>query len=184
MTHSESQIEIPLNKSKIVMMFIGSLAMVAVGIWFVISPPTIRNSYWGDPTKLAIVGYASIVLFGFLAVIFSRKLPDKKPGLIIDNSGLTDNSGALSVGHISWSDVEDISVLEIQRNKMLMIHVKDPHKYIDRQTNLIKRKLMQMNNNSYGTPISITTSGLKTSFDELFRLLIKKFEDTRKNEYS
>lgn len=180
-TSTAQRIEIPLNKSKIVLMLVGSIALVGVGLWFVISPPTIRNSYWGDPTKLAIVGYASIVFFGFLAFIFLRKLPDQKPGLIIDETGLTDNSGGLSAGTIPWADIEDISVLEIHKNKMIMIYVKDPQEYINRQSNVIKRKLMHMNNNSYGTPISITTNGLKTSFDDLFGLLIRKFEETRSN---
>ena len=181
MNTSESHIEIPVSKSKVIMMLIGSIALVAAGLWFVISPPTINNAYWGNPTRLSIVGYASIALFGFLAIIFIRKLPDNKPGLIIDDTGLTDNSGGLSAGQIPWSDIEDISVLEIHKNKMILIYVKDPQEYINRQNNVIKRKLMQMNTNSYGTPISITTNGLKISFDELFELLIRKFEETRTN---
>ena len=103
---SAERIEIPLNKSKLVMMLAGSIAFVAIGFWFVINPPEIKNAYWGNPTRLAVIGYAAIVFFGIVAYVLMRKLPDTKPGLIIDETGLTDNSGGLSAGHIEWSDIE------------------------------------------------------------------------------
>lgn len=179
MTAPEQQIEIPLNKSKIIIMLIGSLAFVAIGLWFVIAPPTIENSYWGSPAKLAIAGYLSIVFFGLCSFVFLRKLPDDKPGLIIDDTGLVDNSGGLSAGRILWSDIEDISVMEIHSQKLIMLHVTNPQQYIERQKNVFKRKGMEMNNKMYGTPISITANGLKTSFDELLNILMNKLKQTR-----
>jgi hypothetical protein len=74
------------------------------------------------------VGY-----FGLCAAFFISKLPDVKPGLIIDNTGLIDNSGALSTGQILWTDIVNISVLEMQKEKLLMLEVKNPQDYIDRQ---------------------------------------------------
>ena len=179
MTAPGQQIEIPLNKSKIILMLIGSLAFIAIGCWFVIAPPTIENSYWGSPAKLTIAGYLSIVFFGLCAFVFLRKLPDNKPGLIIDDTGLVDNSGGLSAGRILWSDVEDISVMEIHSQKMIMLHVTNPQQYIERQKNMFKRKGMEMNNKMYGTPISITANGLKTSFDELLNILMNRLKQTR-----
>jgi hypothetical protein len=173
---SVQRIEIPLNKSKILVMLAGALVFVAIGFWFVIAPPEIKNAFWGNPTRLKIAGYASIIFFGLCAVIFTRKLPDTKPGLIIDHLGLFDNSGGLSAGQILWEDIESISVLEIQKQKLLMIHVNNPQDYIGRQTNFLKRKGMEMNYKMYGTPVSITTNGLKISFHELFTLVNQSYE--------
>ena len=178
---STERIEIPLNKSKLVMMLVGSLAFIAIGCWFVINPPEIKNAFWGNPTRLAVLGYAAIVFFGIVAFVLIRKLPDNKPGLIIDETGLTDNSGGLSAGHINWSDIEDVSVMEIQRQRMIMIHVRNPQEYIERQRNLFKRKGMQMNHKMYGTPISISANGLKTSFDELMDLLMRKLPQPKQS---
>ena len=178
---TEQRIEVPLSKSKNVLMLIGSVAFVAIGLWFVIAPPQIDNSYWGNPTKIAIAGYASIIFFGLCAVVLIRKIPDAKPGLIIDNTGLTDNSSALSAGHILWTDIENISVLEIQKHKMLMLEVKNPQDYINRQNSLFKRKGMELNYKMYGTPLSITANGLKISFQELLTLVTEKFQETRTN---
>ena len=179
MTTSGQRIEIALSKKKIILMLIGALAFVAIGLWFVISPPTIPNSYWGNPTKIAIAGYASIVFFGLCAFVLIKKLPDNKPGLIIDQTGLTDNSSGVSAGQILWTDIENISVIEIHSQKLIMLQVTNPQDYIDKQTSSFKRKMMQLNYKMYGTPLSITSNGLKISFDELLSTLTDKLNAAR-----
>ena len=179
MTASGQRIEIQLSKSKIILMLLGALAFVAIGLWFVIAPPTIENSYWGNPNKIAIAGYASITFFGLCAIFLIRKLPDNKPGLIIDDTGLIDNSSGLSAGQILWSDIENISVVEIHRQKLIMLHVKNPKHYIEKQASLFKRKGMELNSKMYGTPLSISANGLKVSFDTLLATLTDKLEASR-----
>ena len=179
MTTAGQRIEIPLSKTNIFLMLIGSLTFVAIGLSFVITPPTIQNSFWGNPTKIVIAGYASIIFFGLCAFFFIRKLPDNKPGLIIDNIGLTDNSSGVSAGQILWSDIEYISVIEIHRQKLIMLHVKNPQDYIDKHTTGFKRKMMKMNFKMYGTPLSLTSNGLKISFNELFTTLTNKLNASR-----
>ena len=179
MTTSGQRIEIALSKKKIFLMLLGALVFVAIGLWFVISPPTISNSYWGNPTKIAIAGYASILFFGLCAFVLIKKLPDSKPGLIIDDIGLTDNSSGVSAGQILWSDIENISVIEIHRQKLIMLHVANPQDYIDKQISGFKRRMMQLNYKMYGTPLSITSNGLKIPFDELLSTLTDKLKAVR-----
>ena len=171
MTNTTGQIEIPLSKKKLILMLIGSIGFVAAGLWFVINPPTIRHSLFGNPTLIFVTGVASILFFGLCAVYITRKLPDNKPGLIIDKFELTDNSSGVSGGQILWSDIENISVIEIHRQKLIMIQVKNPQDYIDKQTSIFKRKMMQMNFSMYGTPLSITSNALQIKFDELLNTL-------------
>jgi hypothetical protein len=171
MISTTGQIEIPLSKKKLILMLIGSIAFVTAGLWFVINPPTISNPFFGNPTVILVTGIASILFFGLCAVYIARKLPDNKPGLIIDNIGLTDNSSGVSAGQILWSDIENISVIEIHRQKLIMLQVKNPQDYIDKQTSSFKRKMMQMNFSMYGTPLSITSNALQIKFDELLNIL-------------
>lgn len=171
MTNTARQIEIPLSKKKLLLMLIGSIGFVALGLWFIINPPTISNPVFGNPTVIFVTGIASILFFGLCGVYIARKLPDNKPGLIIDNVGLTDNSSGVSAGQILWSDIENISVIEIHRQKLIMLQVKNPQDYIDKQTSGIKSKMMQMNFNMYGTPLSITSNSLQIKFDELLNIL-------------
>lgn len=179
MTSPKQRIEIPLSKKKLTLMLLGALTFVAIGLWFVIAPPTISNSYWGNPTKIAIAGYASVLVFGLCAFVLIRKLPDNKPGLIIDDVGFTDNSSGASAGQILWSDIEDISVIEIHRQKIIMVQVINPQDYIGKQTSGFKRKMMQTNYKMYGTPLSITSNGLKISFDELLATLVDKLKQSK-----
>jgi hypothetical protein len=178
---AEQRIEIPLSKAKLAVMLLGALAFVAIGFWFLLVPPDIDNSYWGNPTRIAIAGYASIIFFGLCGVVIIRKLLDTKPGLVIDDRGIIDNSSGLSAGYILWSDVENISVVEIQKQRLLMLEVKNPQDYISRQGNLLKRKGMEINDKMFGTPLSITASGLKMSFEDLSTLVKQKFQESRMN---
>jgi hypothetical protein len=180
MTDTKLRLEIPLNKSKIVLMFLAALVFVIIGLWFVINPPEIKNAFWGHPAKIAILGYASLIFFGLCAFLFVRKLSDNKPGLIIDETGLTVNSSGMSGGHVLWSDIEAFSVMEVHKQRLIMLHIKNPQLYIDRQTNLLKRKTMQLNNRMYGTPLSISSNSLKVSFERLVTLLSDHLEASKK----
>ncbi|HOY20288.1 MAG TPA: STM3941 family protein [Haliscomenobacter sp.] len=170
MTHAQP-IEIPLSKTKLLLLLIGSLAFVALGVWLIISRSSPNEPFWAEQLFSKLVGCAAILFFGSGAFWIIRKLFDRGPGLIIDEQGLTDNSSAISAGQILWTDIEAISVLEIQRQKLIMLQVKNPQDYIDKQPSGLKRKLMNMNFRMYGTPLSISSNGLKISFAELLKIL-------------
>jgi hypothetical protein len=163
-------ISIHLSKGKLLLSTLGAFAFVAIGFWFVLAPPS-RTGSSLESTLLMVLGLVSILFFGGIAILVIRKLFDSRPGLIIDEQGLTDNSGGLSAGQILWQDIENFKVLQIQRQRLILILVKNPQDYIDRQSNGWKRKLMAMNYRQYGTPISISTNGLKISFAELSEIL-------------
>lgn len=172
-------IEIPLSKGKLTKMLIGSIAFVALGLWFVISPPTIKNRIFINPILILVVGIASILFFGLCAVMIFRKLQDNKAGLIIDKVGITDNASGISAGSIPWNDIKEIKTLRVMNQKFLMILVYNPTDYIGRQTNVIKRKGAEMNYKNYGSPISISANSLKCNFDEL-RIILQNHLDKYK----
>lgn len=179
MTNEKGQIEIPLSKKKLILMLIGSICFVAAGIWFVFNPPTMSNPIFGNPTIIFVTGIASILFFGLCAVLMVRKLQDNNPGLIIDHKGLTDNSSGVSAGQILWSDIENISVMEIHREKTIMLKVKNPQYYIDKQESGFKRKMMQINFKMFGTPLSITSNTLQIEFDDLLNILNKYLNESK-----
>lgn len=181
MTDLENKVEIALSKQKIVLMLLGAVVLFVLGLWFVIAPPQIENSYWGNPVKIKIAGYASILFFGMGIIFLIWKLRDNKPGLILDQAGFIDNSAAVTVGKVLWLDIVKIEVIEIQRQRLIMIHVKNPEDYIDRQTSGLKKRLLKMNHNMYGTPLSITVNGLKISLDELFTTITNRVNVAQQN---
>src|SRR6476469_7936942 len=162
MTLIKQQIEIQLSKIKLLLMLVGSLTFVGIGLWFVISQPTLhRYSRTITPAELFIIGGEGIIFFGLCALVAIRKLADNRPGLIINDIGLTDNSSGVSGGQILWSDITDISILKMHRQKFIMLHVKNQQEYINRQTTKFKRKVMEINFNKFGSPLSISSNSLK-----------------------
>lgn len=162
---------IPLSKQRLVILLSGAVLFVTAGVAFISTPATF-NSYI---TMMQIIGYISSIFFGVCAFYIARKLFDNKPGIIIDSTGITDNSGSVSAGQILWSDIEDISVLEVNRQKFITLKVKNPQDYINRQRSAIKRKMMEINYNMCGTPITISAGSLKTTFDKLLELVQENY---------
>ena len=177
MTSQNEQIEIPLSKNKMFLTLLGAIAFVGLGLWFLINPP--KSNHWllGNPTLIFIIGLASILFFGLVAVTIFRKFSDKKPGLIISKQGITDNSSGVSAGLIPWTDIQEIKMSQVMSQKFLMFIVSNPQDYLDKVTNPLKRNAMKMNYKTYGSPISISSNALKTNFDELQKLLEYKMNE-------
>lgn len=130
--------EVALSKTKLSLSLLGCVAFVAIGIWLFSAAPSIA----AYPIIFCqALGIISIVFFGFIGVFIARKLQDNKPGLIIDEEGITDNSSAVAGGSIVWRDIKDIYVIEIGRQKLMMIEVVNPEKYIERQAHYLTKKL-------------------------------------------
>ena len=179
MTASEQQIEISLSKKKLTLMVIGSLIFVGLGIVFVINPEKYTSPIMRNPNVIFISGLASILFFSLCFFFIAKKLGDNSLGLIISDKGIFDNSSGLSAGQILWSDIENISIIKIHRQRLIMLQVSNPQEYIDKQTSSFKRKMMELNFKIYGTPLSITSNGLKISFDELLSTLTDKLNASR-----
>lgn len=176
MTQNE-QMEIPLSKTKMLLTLVGAIIFVGLGFWFLINPPKISNPIFGNPTLIFIVGLASILFFGLMAVSIFRKISDKKPGLIISRQGITDNSSSVSAGLIPWTDIQEIKVSQVMSQKFLMFIVSNPQDYLDKVKNPLKRNAMKMNYKTYGSPISISSNALQTNFDDLQKLLVEKMNE-------
>jgi hypothetical protein len=169
-------ISIPLSKTKIIILVTGALLFVAGGCWLLVKAPTINSPVVPNANIIRTVGVVAILFFGLCAVYGTRKLFSTQPGFVIDDFGITDNSGGISVGAIPWSDISNINFVMAQRQKFIMIYVNNPEEYIKSQSSFIKRKVMQMNHKLYGSPLAISANSLKTSFGQLFNLLRDQFE--------
>jgi hypothetical protein len=171
MVSTIGHVEIPLSKKKLALMLIGSLAFVALGLWLVFNPPIGGRYGHCTPIVAFITGGILIIFSAPIFIFIAKKLYDNKPGLIIDNIGITDNSNGVSAGLIVWSDIEKIYDVQINKQKIIIIEVKNPQEYIDKQLSYLKRKLMLFGLNMYGTPLSITSNTLQIKHDELMLIL-------------
>jgi hypothetical protein len=178
-------IRISLHKGKLLKLLVFSIIFLAAGLWMIIAQPQISNPVFNNIFIKVIAAYGSAIM-GLLGIyFFTKKLFDKRPGIIIDSRGLTDNSGAISVGLIPWNDIDEIFESTVQaslasKQRFITIGLKNPDKYILAETNFLKRKMMSLNLRSYGSPVHVTTNGLNIKHEVLLQLMIENLEKHRK----
>lgn len=177
---TNEHIEIALSKKKMIFSFTGTLIFVAMGVWFVIKPPTSELFIFRNPTVIVILGIVAILFFGLLAIVLVKKLLDNKPGLVINSRGIIDNSSGISVGFIPWTDIQDIQTTQVSGVNFLIVILRNPHDYLDKVTQPLRKFMMKQNYRSYNSLVSISSSSLDISFVNLQNLMVDKFRKYKK----
>jgi hypothetical protein len=166
------EIQIKLSRVKIIFFTVCSLAFVAVGILMWTSSGT-EARYM--EIFMRIICLLDFGFFGLCGMYGLLKLFDKKPGLIINDDGIFDNSSAFSGYLIKWRDITAIEIGQVRSTKFLLIFVKNPKYYLN-QINKFKSFWIRRDEKEYGTPLSISTLSLKYNTDKLFEIIKKEFE--------
>jgi uncharacterized membrane protein HdeD (DUF308 family) len=99
------KIVIPFRISFVIFILLGGIILVASGIYIIIMPfsklpEPVENWFLFNPIIMKSVGIIALIFLGFGIIIIIRKLLDKNPWLIIDNTGMIDNSTGYSSKHI------------------------------------------------------------------------------------
>lgn len=171
-------IEIPLSKKKIVFGIIISFLFVIGTVWIMFNTHLYQNfplKFMRDPLVLRIVVGFCLLFFGATGVYLITKYFDKKPGLIINQNGVVDNSNATSIGLVKWGDITGVEIKHVASTKFILINLKNPEAYISKANSKIKAKLMKSNMRLCGTPIAITSNSLIYNFNDLEQLLQTEF---------
>lgn len=159
---------IALSRGKQLLLVLGCLLFVALGAWLLSLDPAgiAEHSRFRSPVLVYAVGLTSIVLFGAILVFNARKLFDRRPGMVLDSAGLHDNSSGTAAGFVPWSDIVDIGTYKTFNQRVLVVAVADPAKYLG-GGNAVTRYLRKANLKLCGSPITISTAPLKIRFDDL-----------------
>ena len=163
--------EISLSTGKTFAMMAIALLFVAGGLWMASLDPAeiLTKRKFNNPTFVHGVGWAAAIMGALVGLLVLRKLFDKKPGLVLDEEGIFDNSSAASAGFIPWKDIAGFDVLTIQKQRMMVVRLVDPEKYIARGGTL-RQMFNRINSKMSGSPISITSSTLRIGFDDMLAL--------------
>jgi len=173
-----TKIEIPLSRTKILLLLLGSIGFVAIGTLFIISPDTFLTTRMSSEGLIRTIGIISVLFFGATSIIGVKKLFGNSVGLTIDENGITDNTNGSSIGLIKWSDITQIKTEQVASTKFLLIFIGNPDFYLDKVTGF-KRKLLEGNKRMYGTPLSITSNTLKYNFADLEKIINDKLTEFR-----
>ncbi len=128
---------IELSKVKVLLLTLGSLAFVALGAWLIsLDSAAIAAQSHRSPLYVHGIGLASIIFFGLTGISSFKKLFDTRPGLVLNSSGIVDNSSAVAAGFVPWAEISGAEAIQIRRQRILAIKLKDPQKYIERGNKL------------------------------------------------
>ncbi len=182
----DQKIEIPLNKNKMLLSIIWCVLLTVIGVLLVFNN-NFQNTFitlFKSMLLLKGIGIFFILFFGTIGVFGTKKLLGEKIGLTIDLKGIKDNTNNSSVGFINWDDILKIKTKKVLWVKFLLIEVINPEAYFETVKSKMKMKSMRENMKNYKTPITITSSTLAYSFEQLEALIQLEFKkyNEQKNE--
>ena len=176
-----NSIHIYTSKKKAILMLIGSIVFVVSGIWLLLETGNVHGWQRGNPTFNRAIAIVSILFFGFGIFVSIKTLIKSELAIIIDSTGLNLNLKNPLTEVIKWSDILGFEEIRIRSTRIVIIGVKNPEHWLDKEPNIIRKKLMQFNINNFNTPFNIAAAGLDISSDELIEKLNEYFNEY-KNE--
>ena len=115
------KIEIKFSRTKLIFLALLALIFVVGGIFILSVAKDLRGK---------VIGWTSIIFFGFGLIVFLKQIMNTKPRIILDDEGIEDKS--LDIGKILWDDIEAAYPNNIVSNKFISLKIKDVEKYLQK----------------------------------------------------
>ncbi len=149
------------SKLRIALLILGSAVFVALGFWMIgtFGPPPESQRY--GPAFIKIIGWVAIIFFGFCGLAIAKMLFDSDEQVRINALGIYWKRWSSQT--IPWSEITDVGVWEYQRQKSIILNLRDPARF---PSSTVMGKLAAANRALTGGDIAITLSGTDGRFDE------------------
>lgn len=161
----KDSIIIKTNKKSIIIGLIGSLVFIIVGLFMITKPDSIGRYSESIIQTCGIIGN---LFFGLTSIYLTKKIYDKKAGLIMDKSGLVINTSIISKHSIKWDELRGTDLTKIGKEKILFLYLNDSKGFI-KKFNPIEQFLMRLNLSIYGSPNGISMRSINYDIDKLTR---------------
>lgn len=172
----KDNIEIPLSRIKLVLIILGCAMFLALSVFILLNAENMQTRKAENPFIMRAIAVIAILFFGAILISVFKKLFQNRMGMIISDKGIWDNSNGVSIGLIEWEDIQNIRKSQVMLTKFLLIDVKNPEKYLNNASSKFKASIMRRNMQTYGTPISISSGGLKWGFRKIESTIIREFK--------
>ncbi|MVP01059.1 hypothetical protein EDM21_16295 [Paenibacillus sp. N10] len=170
--YNENELVIHSSSKKVFVLVIAALAFVVAGgflFWVGLTDEE-------ESAVLMVVGIISIVFFGLCLLYLVFQLFNKKPSLIVNDEGVTDNSSAISGGLIPWQDIEEIILYDYMGQRFIGLNLYDTEAYLARQKSMT-RMLMKANRGLVRATVNITQASLPYPLEEVYEVMMNKWEN-------
>lgn len=151
----------------------GASAFVALGVSF-----AVYREEWGVSTVLiAVCTYVGVPFFGLCAIYALYRLIARRPSVVIDEQGITDNASSVAVGLIRWEEIAEVFTYDYMGQQFLGIVPTDAESVLAR-ANPLSRMLSRASHGLIGAPINISSVALPISVDELLQHILHFTNDS------
>ena len=165
------KIEIYSSKKKAFLLLIGSLLFVVGGVYIFINAENFTGFRAGSPFFIKGVGIASVLFFGLGIYVSIKQLIANQLILIINRNGVNVNPRKSLTEYIEWKNITGFSELKLQSQKFVIINVDNSDYWIEKEKNVIRKKLMEFNLNNYGSPFNLSANSMQINYAELITTL-------------
>ena len=155
------------SRGKLVLMAIGCIALTACAV----------AEWLQGSLEYRIVALAAGAFFGLVFLLIIMRLVKPSPALIVNYSGILDNSSALGGYFLRWEEIDSVFIssmtVSMSRQRFLSITVKDTDRFLSQQ-GTVKAKMMRANIKLVGAPVNISANMLSIRLEELLEVIKQK----------
>ncbi len=162
-----NSVSLPHNRTKQLLTLGGGTLLTSASIFMVLV---------AESVFVLLGGVVGTLLFGYFTLRGIPHLKRKEPALIIDETGITDHTMALGVGHIPWSEVLGAELHKHYGQFLLELDVVDYRRLLLRVP-LGKRLVARLNPLLSYNPITLVLSTVDVAAEELLELVEAHLED-------
>ena len=165
------RIEIYTSRKKSFLLLLVALAFLIVSVWMFLHAEKMADGMHRNPMLIQGIAIMGILFSGPGVFVTLRKLITKQLALVIDHRGLGFNISKSNNEYIPWSEIIDFKEIKIRQVRIIIIRVKNPQKWPEKEKRFFRKKLMQANLTNYGSPFNVSTVGLDIPHGELMEKL-------------
>lgn len=125
-----------------------------------------------------VVGVFALLVTFFCCMAYFHLTREHFNAIYISDEGINDVSTGNRIGTILWRDIENIKIMDDISNlkrKYIVLKVKNPAEYINREPTRSKRRSLELRLQYYGSPICISDRALDCTFEELREAVYDKY---------
>lgn len=139
----------------------------------------VHNLTYGEGRFIfLVIGIFALLTTFFCCVAYFHLTREHFNALYISEEGINDISTGNRIGTILWKDVDSIKIMDdisTLKRKYVVLKVKNPNEYIDREPTRSKKRSLELRLQYYGSPICISNRALDCTFEELKQAIFERY---------
>ena len=130
---------------------------------------------------MKLLGIAATLYFLLCLVVLVKRVFNRKPLLVITEESITDSSSALSLGEVSFAEIERFEIVNVYGQRTIGIVPADTEQFMERLTKSQKKNAKLCVDRGY-PPVSLRVDTAKDmTIEDIFALLEKRLAEYKRN---